>query len=65
MQFSAELLVLQLHDADVRHAERELELRREAADRATAATIDGAAGETSVLRRRRRHAAHAPRFALR
>ncbi|MDR5701905.1 hypothetical protein [Agromyces aerolatus] len=61
MQFSAELLVLQLHDADLRHAERELERRRRAAERVAP---EGEAPEAS-LRSRRRRPARAPRLALR
>lgn len=33
MQYSADLLSLRLHAADVEHAERELELRRRAEER--------------------------------
>lgn len=61
MQHSAELLVMQLHDADLRRADLELERRREAAERVAA---DGGSPETSV-RRRQRDAARAPRLALR
>lgn len=60
MQYSADLLVMHVHDADVRRAEVELDRRRQAAERATA---PGAATEASA--RHRRHSARAPRLALR
>ncbi|WP_308798345.1 hypothetical protein [Agromyces silvae] len=62
MQHSAELLVMHLHDADLRHAEQELERRRQAGERAAA---DGDSPEASVTRRRHRPAARTPRLALR
>lgn len=61
MQFSAELLVMQLHDADLRRAELELERRRRAAERVA---VDGGSPESSV-KRRGRSAPRAPRLALR
>jgi hypothetical protein len=62
MQYSADFVALGMHRADVQHAERELGLRRDAAERG-----QDDAGASSPVVAHRAHRGHhrAPRLALR
>ncbi|MDR6905729.1 hypothetical protein J2X63_001415 [Agromyces sp. 3263] len=62
MQLSADYIALGAHQADVRRAEQEIQLRMAAAERGS----DGAGASSEPVARRRAHRAlHAPRLALR
>ena len=61
MQFSADFVALGMHQADVRHAERELGLRRSAEERGA---DDAGASSAAVMHRRPWGRHRAPRLAL-
>jgi hypothetical protein len=61
MQYSADFVALGMHRADVRHAERELGLRRSAEERRG---DDVGASPAAVVHRRHRSHHRAPRLAI-